>query len=154
MLLPAMPVPVRSIAMQIVLLGILAAAAAGLTAVLHPRQPVWEADVLRPGEVRLDMVLELPEVLWVDARTRADFEQDHIPGAVLLNEEEWDTLLFDLFDAFTGNPERPIVVYCDGEQCQRSTKVAERLRAETGFDAIDIFVLKGGWSEWKQWNNR
>lgn len=128
------------------MLLLLAALAAIPSALLHPRQPSWEEDALEPGEVRLQTALHWENVVWLDARSRADYEEEHIPNALLLNEDEWEALFFD----FLGNwdPDQKIVVYCSGSRCQASTQVAARLRAELGTD--EVYVLKGGWSEWLQ----
>lgn len=135
----------KRFAQQSLLLLLLAAAAAALTSWMHPRTPVLGEQPLEPGEVRLQTVLEWENVIWLDARSRAEFEEEHIPGAQLLNEDEWETLFFDFLD--TWDPDQPIVVYCGSTQCQASKKVAERLREDLG-DGQDVYVLKGGWSAW------
>lgn len=116
-----------------------------LTAWLHPQGPIWQADELQEGEVRVTTVLGWPDVLWLDARSRDEFEEAHIPGALLMNEEDWDNLFFDLVAVW--DPDVPVVVYCGGGQCQASHAVAERLRSELGSE--NIFILKGGWPEWR-----
>lgn len=83
-------------------------------------------------------------VLWVDARSRHEFEQDHIKGAVLLNEDEWNALVAAFLNEW--DPDKPIVVYCDGGACQASKTVANRLLNELQLD--NIHVLKGGWKSW------
>ena len=82
--------------------------------------------------------------LCVDARSKTSFEKDHIPGAVLLNEDQWDELLPGVLTAWW--PGQSIVVYCDDKLCDSSNAVAKRLR-ETGLGPV--FVLKGGWEAWK-----
>jgi rhodanese-related sulfurtransferase len=102
---------------------------------------------VRPGEVPLSTVTEWnDEVLWVDARQRAQFETSHIPGAVLLNEDEWGNLLTPFLNQW--QPEKRVVVYCDSASCRASHEVAERLRTELGL--TNVFVLKGGWDEWQR----
>ena len=83
-------------------------------------------------------------VLWVDARPEADFARDHVPGALLLNEDGWDAQLRTFFTAWS--PERKIVVYCSRQTCNASHEVAERLRKEAGLNSV--YVLEGGWEEW------
>jgi len=83
-------------------------------------------------------------VLWVDARSRAKYEKAHIPDAVLLNEDEWNSLVHTFLDAW--DPDVPVVVYCDGGSCDASHAIAERLRTE--FKIEKVFVLKGGWEAW------
>jgi rhodanese-related sulfurtransferase len=77
--------------------------------------------------------------LWVDARTRAEFETDHMAGAVLVNEDNWDSLLPEFLAQW--QPGRPVVVYC-GPNCESSRRVALRLRLA---GVSDIRVLDGGW---------
>lgn len=84
-------------------------------------------------------------ILWVDARPRRDFEKEHIPGALLLNEDEWDALLGTVIETWT--PSRKVVVYCDGGACQASREVAARLR-DVGISPV--YVLRGGWPEWRK----
>ena len=86
------------------------------------------------------------KVQWVDARPRAKFEQGHIGGAVLLNEDEWDRLVPAFLDAW--EPEKIVVVYCDGGSCDASHAVARRLREDLKLE--NIHVLKGGLSAWPQ----
>lgn len=111
-------------------------------------QVQWRTpEPLEAGEVRVGTArMWGAQVTWVDARVRARFEAGHIPGAVLLNEEEWDTLLPAFLDAW--NPDQTIVVYCDGGGCEASHHVADRLRDQLALKSV--FVLKGGWPAWQR----
>tara|TARA_R100000027_G_scaffold41879_4_gene31238 strand:+ start:769 stop:1176 length:408 start_codon:yes stop_codon:yes gene_type:complete len=84
------------------------------------------------------------EVLWVDARSSEEFQKSRIPGAVLLNEENWNSGL-DRF-MLEWEPGMKIVVYCNSKECGASSSVAQRLRAELAIQ--HIYVLEGGWPEW------
>jgi rhodanese-related sulfurtransferase len=100
---------------------------------------------LAAGEVRIATTRDWGDkVIWVDARSRAKFEQRHIPGAVLLNEDEWDKLVSPFLDAW--DPDKEVVVYCDGGGCEASTAVADRMRDELKIG--NVHVLKGGWDAW------
>ena len=102
---------------------------------------------LAPGEVRLATArLWGDQVQWVDARSRAKYERTHIPGALLLNEDEWDKLVGPFLDAW--DADKTLVVYCDGGSCEASEKVAERIRTELKIGGV--FVLKGGWAAWEE----
>lgn len=85
-------------------------------------------------------------VLWVDARPGEDFARGHVPGAMPLNEDEWDAQLRTFLTAWS--PERKVVVYCSAQSCNASHAVAERLRKEDRL--TNIYVLEGGWEEWKK----
>jgi rhodanese-related sulfurtransferase len=82
--------------------------------------------------------------IWVDARPDVEFERDHIPGAVLLNEDRWSELLPQFL--VTWSPEKRVVVYCSSQSCNSSREVARRLRDEAQLK--NVFVLQGGWEEW------
>ena len=82
--------------------------------------------------------------IWVDARPDAEFEREHIPGAVLLNEDRWNELLPQFLTVWS--PEKRVVVYCSSQSCNASREVARRLRDEAQLK--NVFVLQGGWEEW------
>lgn len=113
--------------------------------VFHPRRPVWFQETLAPGEEVLPTVLAWGEkVLWVDARSAEDYGTEHVPGAILLNLEDWDRLFPKFLDRW--EPEKKVVVYCSAATCELSREVAERLRKN---GVSSVFVLKGGWEAWK-----
>lgn len=103
-------------------------------------------EALAPGEVRAATVREWgSKVQWVDARPRDKFEAGHIEGAMLLNEDEWNALVAKFLNDW--DPDRPVVVYCDGGSCEASHGVARRLRDE--YHIGDVHVLKGGLTAWR-----
>jgi rhodanese-related sulfurtransferase len=85
-------------------------------------------------------------VLWVDARPTEEYEKAHIPGALSLNEDNWNGLLPPLLAEWS--PDRKVVVYCSRKSCNASHDVAERLRNEAGLK--NVYVLPGGWEEWEE----
>ncbi len=102
---------------------------------------------LAVGEIRAATVkMWGDKVLWVDARSRARFDAGHIAGAVLLNEDEWEKLVARFLDEW--DPEKAIVVYCDGGGCESSDAVARRLRTELKLE--NVWVLNGGWPTWRE----
>jgi rhodanese-related sulfurtransferase len=117
-----------------------------LAALLHPRKPSWSLDTLAPGEVHLKQALDSTEpVLWIDARSLQDFAQAHIPGALPLNMDQWDSQLPDVLQAW--QPGQMVIVYCSSRGCRASHEVAERLRQ---LPLPDVFVLHGGWETWQK----
>jgi rhodanese-related sulfurtransferase len=85
-------------------------------------------------------------VIWIDARPSEEFERDHVPGAVSLNEDRWGEML-PQFLAKDWSPEKKIVVYCSAASCNLAEDVARRLRAEAKLPN-EIRILKGGWEAW------
>ena len=101
---------------------------------------------LAPGEVQLATArMWGDQVQWVDARSRAKYERTHIPGALLLNEDEWEKLVGPFLDAW--DADKTLIVYCDGGSCEASQAVAERIRTELKIGGV--YVLKGGWAAWE-----
>jgi rhodanese-related sulfurtransferase len=85
-------------------------------------------------------------VLWVDARPTDEFDRDHVPGAISLNEDRWSEGLSQ-FLASQWSPEKKIVVYCSAASCNLADDVARRLREEAKLPN-EIRILKGGWEGW------
>jgi rhodanese-related sulfurtransferase len=118
---------------------------ASLTAAFHPRRPPWSEETLERGDVLLPTALAWGgAVLWVDARSAEEYGAEHVPGALLLNLENWDQLFPKFLDRWA--PGENVVVYCGAASCELSREVAERLR-KNGISTV--FVLKGGWEGWK-----
>lgn len=105
----------------------------------------WTAPAMAPDEVTLEDAQAWGDaVLWVDARPDEQFEHEHIPGAIPLNEDRWSELLPLMLAAWS--PDKRVVVYCSSRSCAASHEVARRLREEAKLE--QIFVLHGGWEKW------
>ena len=115
---------------------------------LYLREEVsWDAPPVANDEVTIQDALAWGEsLLWVDARPDAQFETEHIPGALSLNEDRWNELLPQVLTTWA--PEKRIVVYCSSQSCAASHEVARRLREEAGLK--NVFVLHGGWEAWQK----
>ena len=146
------------VALQMVALLAASAVAGAVAYHIHPRPP--ELYLLREpageGEVTMAQVLELENttgVLWIDARVREQYDLEHVPGALLLNPQEFDALAFGYMDTFQDNV-KPIVIYCDAQKCAASKTIMQRMK-ESGL-AMDneIHVLRGGWNAWKSSQNK
>jgi rhodanese-related sulfurtransferase len=141
---------------QGVVLAVVAAAAAIATWHWDPErpQPYLTAEAAGPDEVTVAEALALANdkdrgVVWIDARRRSVFEQGHIPGALLLNEEEWTDLMVPVVELLgQTDPRTVIVIYCDGKKCEASHNLRERI-LRFGVAEFDIRVLHGGWPAWK-----
>ena len=112
---------------QVGLILLLAALAGTASAFLHPRKAPWLA-IENPSEMRWKISLTEAKALlsgvpvfWIDARNRSKYEEQHVPEAILLNPEEWGELMFENQQALQAVLSQPVVVYCDGETCTRSS---------------------------------
>ena len=101
---------------------------------------------LEAGEIHLADAQAL-KVIWVDARAIEEFEERHLPGALLFDESDWDAELLKLMNTWLIQP-RPIVIYCGGEGCETSKRIAERLRKS--MPKAEIYSLKGGSAVWQE----
>ena len=114
----------------------------------HPdRPPLYlVAGQLRNDEVQLQQVLKWVNdkgVVWIDARSREDYEIDHVEGAFLLNEmEDFYLLLEPIWSEVQNKADLPFIVYCSSESCLASRKVADKLRDTVG--VAEVYILEGG----------
>lgn len=106
----------------------------------------WNEPALREGEVRLVQARDWGDsVIWVDARPDEQFQRDHIPLAVQLNEDRWDELLPQFLEKWS--PDKRVVIYCSTLSCALSHGVAKRLKEQAGIP--NVYVLNGGWEAWQ-----
>jgi len=84
------------------------------------------------------------QAVFVDTRSEEDYRQGHIVGAVNIPFEEFDPRVLEEISL---PYDYPIVVYCDGSECQSSTNLAKHLAEK---DYADIRVFFGGWQEWEE----
>ena len=108
-------------------------------------QPGAELE-LQAGEIYLADAQAL-NAIWVDARAVEEFEESHLPGALFFDESDWDTGLLELMNIWLIRP-RPIVIYCKGEDCGSSKRIAERLRKS--LPEAEIYSLKGSDTAWQE----
>ncbi len=115
---------------------------AAATAFFHPRMPSYQQGKMEDGAI---LLANLPEhVLWVDARSDAEYQAAHIPGALPLHEDAWESLLPGILEHW--QPEQTVVVYCGARSCHLSKAVADRLRRD--FPEMKVYHLQEGWEGW------
>lgn len=129
---------------QIVLLLSLAFLPGVVQALYYRDKVSWQTPVAASEMVTAAQAREW-DVIWVDARPDEEFEREHIPGAVLLNEDRWNELLPQMLAAWS--PEKRVIVYCSSESCGSSREVARKLREQAQLK--NVFVLEGGWEAWR-----
>jgi rhodanese-related sulfurtransferase len=132
---------------QAACIAAIALAAAGGTWLLKgppARTLRCEPALLKPDEICLESISDETVVVWVDARSRADWEASGVPGSVLWNlDPAEDMQAFEMQVAMKIAENPRVVVYCGDENCGVSRQVAERIRAlDLG---AEVSVLHGGW---------
>ena len=91
------------------------------------------------SDVRAGLSAPTPGFVLIDSRSRAAWEQGHIPGAVHLPTAEIGARAADLLD-----PAVPVVTYCWGPGCNGATRAALAL-------ALAVYSVKemiGGVEYW------
>ncbi|MCF8074806.1 MAG: rhodanese-like domain-containing protein [Desulfotignum sp.] len=84
-------------------------------------------------------------VVFLDARTPAEYGQGHIQGAVNLPWHEVDNYFETVI--MTLDTEAMIITYCDGEACSLSHDLAMFLK-DLGFTRVKVLV--NAWTLWKE----
>jgi rhodanese-related sulfurtransferase len=85
------------------------------------------------------------KAVFIDARSKAEYDEGHIKGAKSLPYKEAD---WKFIEAIAGvSEESAVITYCDGETCELSMELAVFLR-NAGYK--NVKVLSNGWSVWKQ----
>jgi rhodanese-related sulfurtransferase len=138
---------VKALLRQSAMLVVLALLPAAVQALYFRDKIPWRSRVAESDLVSVDVARGWgAQALWIDARPNLEFERDHVPGAISLNEDRWGEALSE-FLAKKWSPEKKIVVYCSAESCNLAEDVARRLREEAKLPN-EIRVLKGGWEAW------
>ena len=87
------------------------------------------------------MIKEDEEINIVDVRAAEDYEEGHIPGAVNLPQERWETL--------EGlQKDKTNVLYCYSHVCHLAAKAAVEF-ANKGYPVME---MDGGFKAWKDYD--
>jgi len=126
--------------------GISLAAAGGTFLIKGPPGRLFVCDpaTLKAGEVCLQQIAADSKVLWVDARSRSEWEKNGVPGSILWNLNPGEDMQAFEAEAAMRIMETPrVIVYCGDENCGLSRQIAERIQGlELG---AEVSVLRGGW---------
>jgi len=79
----------------------------------------------------------------IDARRKADFDEGHIPGAILFDYYDMGTYGDRVLPLLADDDE--IMIYCSETSCDDSELLANELFSR-GFKKL--FVFRGGFAEW------
>jgi rhodanese-related sulfurtransferase len=82
--------------------------------------------------------------VFIDARSRDDYDEGHIKGAVSLPVGQFDEKIETFIEQYP--PEAAIITYCSGRTCEDSHNLAKLLVA-FGYTEINVFI--DGYPGWK-----
>ncbi len=107
------------------------------------------------SEKDLDMTLSYEQMkkivnnddyIIIDARRPEQYEEAHIGNSINIFPEYEDESQY-VESIFQIQPDKTIIVYCDGGTCDLSHKLAKEL---IYFGFKTVFVYHGGWEEWSK----
>ena len=106
-----------------------------------PDQPWIEAT---PAQVD---ALHARGALFVDARATSQYQEGHVKGAIAIPiwESEVDAKIAAVAFDVEGDMAKPIVVYCNGGECEDSHNLGQKLW-EAGH--VAVYVYKDGYPDW------
>ncbi|MBN2056320.1 rhodanese-like domain-containing protein [bacterium] len=85
------------------------------------------------------------DALFVDARSREQYLEGHIRGAVSLPVGDAGERLGEFMEFYP--PDMRLVIYCTGEGCHDSHELADFLRIQGYFN---VKVYRGGYADWTE----
>ena len=117
--------------------------------ILHAKQsaPPWWAEGVKKAEIDEGIALYESGAFFVDARPEDEYLRGHIAGAVSVDVERAETLIFERLDMLPRDTR--VVTYCDDFACGSSMQLAQALH-DYGFE--DVTVFHPGWSVWTEQN--
>lgn len=133
----------------ILLLGIVAGLAAnqlsprGLPLITPPRKDVSPSEYITIEQAKV--FWDSGTVLFLDAREPADYEAGHIGNAQNLPAQSFHQGFGGLAPMLS--PESPLVLYCDGLECELSHHLRESLH-QAGY--TNTYLLFNGMTVWRQ----
>lgn len=87
-----------------------------------------------------------PDVVVLDARPEIFWRLGHIPGALSLPREEFESRAAEIKARLDAPQNVRIIVYCSGAHCEDAKMVVGGLR-RMGYANVRYF--QGGWAEWE-----
>lgn len=98
--------------------------------------------VIVSAEEVVELILTRKDLVIVDSRKKPEYSKGHIEGAIsLLNT----SMRRETFEATCPDKAAPIVFYCNGVRCLRSS---DAIQKAMGWGYRNVFWFRGGWKEW------
>lgn len=96
------------------------------------------------AEQVIDLILNRPELIIIDARKQDEFAKGHIENAISLLDTE---MTEEALAQHIPTKETAVLFYCNGKRCMRSTNAAKKALS-WGYSKVHWF--RGGWGEWRE----
>ncbi len=95
------------------------------------------------AEQVVDLILDTPQLVIIDARKEEEYAKGHIEGAISILDT---TMTEEKLSTVAPDTHGPLLFYCNGERCMRSTKAATKA---IGWGYDKVYWFRGGWAEWE-----
>jgi rhodanese-related sulfurtransferase len=103
-----------------------------------------DGTVIVTAEEAVELILDTPGMPIIDSRKKMEYLKGHIEGAVsLLNTEMTEQGLL----AIAPDKNAPILFYCNGVRCLRSSDAIDKARS---WGYSNLIWFRGGWKEWTE----
>jgi len=114
-----------------------------LSAEEKPHAPeVIQGSIIVNAEQAIDLILNNPDLIVIDARKKTEYVKGHIEGAInMLNTK----MKAEDLDKIATDKTRAILFYCNGTRCMRS---ADAIRKAKSWGYTNLIWFRGGWKEW------
>lgn len=101
--------------------------------------------IISPGDLK--NYINNYNTILIDLRDKADYKQEHIPGAVWADWEKLDKNIGSLLMSYNRKPDW-IILYCERGNI---SLLASRDLARLGYPVIS---LNGGYVRWQEWSQK
>lgn len=106
------------------------------------KEKLAQANILSVSLDEAKKAFDEKNAIFIDSRNEEEFALGHIPGAVNIPWEAFETGDSDFLDQIPGN--MPLITYC-GEDCESSVELA-LVFVELDYKAVTNFF--NGWPSW------
>jgi len=89
-------------------------------------------------------LIDQEHALLLDVRTREEFDQDHIQGAIFIPFQEFSQYLEEIARLTGGDKHRPIVLYC---RTGRRAGLVKKVLLQEGYTMVTNL---GGLKDWRR----
>jgi rhodanese-related sulfurtransferase len=120
------------------------------SAVAQADKPIAPEHITGATDLKAEQIIELilntPELVIIDARKQDEFAKGHIENAISLLDTK---MTEEALARHVPDKETPLLFYCNGERCLRSTHAANKA-VSWGYGKV--YWFRGGWVEWREKN--
>ena len=116
-----------------------------LSAEEKPHAPeIIQGTIIVTAEEAIELILDNPDLIVIDARKKTEYVKGHIEGAVnMLNT----TMKPEDLENVAPEKSTTILFYCNGTRCLRST---DAIRKAKSWGYTNLIWFRGGWKEWTE----